>query len=149
MKRGLFFAFLFIMIGTGEWYSHVDSLGWISKLNLPEIAIHGRFIPVFWYCMYALLGISFGIMLDQTNLNDKAVMFFIIALILIFVYNPVFFEFRKPVWAFYVLLAADASYVMTILTCRSRKIACLLAPYLLWLAYSTYVNYYIITHNRF
>lgn len=137
------------MVGMGEWASHSEVMSWVDYLNLPPYAIKSRFFPFFWGVMYVMVGIAFGVMLDQKELNEKGLMFFILMLIMSFVYSPVLFEFKKPILAFYILVFIAISLALTIITSHRHKIMYLLVPYVLWIAHLLFVHYYLITHNRF
>lgn len=121
-----------------EWYPSLVK----SSLTPPAIVF-----VVAWGVLYLLIGVSAGTMLVR---GDMGVMrLWLLQLLLNFLWSVCFFALRSPFMGLLVILALDVAVLAYILYAAPRRpiAAWLLAPYMLWLIFATYLNGYTYIFN--
>ena len=121
-----------------------------SSLKQPSFAPPGAVFPVVWTILYALMGISFGI-LKSNSLNTKEVesisylQLFVNALWSIF-----FFVFKWRLFSFiWIILLAVLIIIMIKRFYEQNKLAGLLQlPYLIWVIFASFLNLSVYLLNR-
>ena len=75
--------------------------------------------------------------------------YFALQIIINLLWTTVFFTYRKIIIAFIMLLVILGLTVLSFIEFYkiSKTASYLLIPYILWLAFASYLNYYIITNN--
>lgn len=124
-----------------EWYPSLSK----SPLTPPSIVF-----PIAWSILYVLIGIAFGAV---WNLGAKRRKYLLIGwgvqFVLNFLWSVSFFYGRSPRAGMLVILALCISVIsFTLKAYRDSRIAfwCFI-PYLLWVAFATYLNLYICLYN--
>jgi len=118
---------------------------WYSQLQRPPgTPPDGAFGPV-WFVIYCLIGISLALIWDADNPAGKkkpALSWFTVQMVFNLCWTPAFFGFQQPGWALVIIIGLLVSIGGTIRSfCQiNRTAAALLTPYLLWVAYATYLN---------
>lgn len=99
------------------------------------------FGPV-WTVLYLLMGYAASLIGGV----EKIPVIFWLQLALNLIWSPVFFKYKNPKLAFKVILALWVSIVLTIVEFyRLNPFAAkLLLPYLAWVTYATYLNYFVV-----
>ena len=113
-----------------------------EMLNQPFLAPPGWLFPVVWTILYALMGVSYGI-LKTNNLADLEVNFiYYLQLGVNALWSIIFFVFRWRLFAFiWILLLAILVISMINIFYKKNKVAGLLQiPYILWIAFASYLN---------
>ena len=121
-----------------------------EMLNRPFLAPPGWLFPVVWTILYALMGVSYGI-LKTNNLADLEVNFiYYLQLGVNALWSIIFFVFRWRLFAFiWILLLAILVISMINIFYKKNKVAGLLQiPYILWIAFASYLNLSIYLLNR-
>ena len=121
-----------------------------NSLIQPPLAPSSILFPIVWSILYVLMGVSYGI-LDTNSLVDENInsiyywQLFVNALWSIF-----FFVLKWRFFAFlWILLLLVLLIIMIIRFYNKNKVAGLLQiPYLLWVAFATYLNFSIYLLNR-
>ncbi len=87
---------------------------------------------------------------DKTTDKRTAVSVFACQLLLNVAWSAAFFGLRSPVGAFFVIFLLLAAIIATIYAFSriSAKSALLLIPYLAWVCFAGYLNYYLWMLNR-
>lgn len=132
-------------------------VGWIisgfidyKSLVQPPLAPPSILFPIMWSILYILMGVSYGI-LDANSLVDSSInsiyywQLFVNALwsIFFFVLKWRFFSF---LW---ILLLLVLVIVMTIRFYKKNKVSGFLQiPYILWVSFATYLNFFIYLLNK-
>ena len=120
------------------------NLIWYETLNKPPFTPQSEVFAPAWTILYILIFLSLVIFLAKHTNNNKTagVVLFIIQLVLNFLWSPVFFYWQNISLGFAVVLLLDIFVIGTIIAFYnvSRISALLLAPYLLWLIFATYLN---------
>lgn len=117
----------------------------IKPFDLPAIVF-----PIVWSILYLLMGISLYL-IEESNSKDtkSAVMLYYVQLVVNSLWTPIFFYFKWFLFAFIWLV------FLILLVCillykfyDIKKIAAYLnIPYLLWLLFASYLNFYIYYFN--
>ncbi|HAJ97751.1 MAG TPA: tryptophan-rich sensory protein [Ruminococcus sp.] len=114
-----------------------------SSLNQPPFAPPAWLFPVAWGILYALMGIS-AFLIDESghDLKQKALVIYWVQLFVNFLWSPVFFGFKSLTGAVVVIvLLLMAVSVMILTFWKIRKSSAYLnIPYILWVAYATYLT---------
>jgi tryptophan-rich sensory protein len=126
-----------------EWYPHLQKPSWT-----PPSAAFG---PV-WTVLYLLMGVSAWLIWRDSvgSARRKALLIFMIQLVLNGTWSFLFFGLRSPGWAALEIVLLWSSIVATMLAFAriSRLAAGLLLPYLLWVSYAAALNVAIWNLNR-
>lgn len=122
-----------------EWYPTLVK----SPLTPPAVAF-----PIAWSVIYLLMGISLGCMVSRGDMS--LVGLWGLQLFVNFMWCVLFFAFRNPLLGLLDILLLDVLVFVYIIYAagRSRPAAWLFAPYMLWLLFATYLNGYVLVHNR-
>ncbi|MBR3884197.1 MAG: tryptophan-rich sensory protein [Bacteroidaceae bacterium] len=154
MKRSvsvLLWVLVCFAIGAVASYMQSDALvEWYPYLNNSSLTPPAWVFPVAWSVLYLLMGISVGLLWGVRSIYSTILyLLFGMQLVLNFLWSVFFFYFRSPVLGIidlvmldiFVLLYFVGAYVV------KRASALLVIPYLLWLAFATYLNLYIAIYN--
>lgn len=107
---------------------------WYEELKKSPYTPDGKIFGIVWFILYLLIGWGFG----QNN-PEWLILNFIMSLMWLIVYNG-----KKNITAgFWILLAMG----LTMVTYLQKTGQYLLLPYLIWLLFATYLNYYIMDNN--
>ncbi len=119
---------------------------WYAGLNKPLFTPpNWAFAPI-WLTLYSLMGVALYInwreKTDQAKFN---VQLFFVHLLLNFLWTPVFFGAKDIFLALEIIIALWAIIVVMIdnFWNVNRTSALILFPYLLWVTYAAFLNYFI------
>lgn len=132
---------LFTKHGLLYWYPHLVK----SSLTPPNIIF-----PLTWTLLYLLMGFSLYLIWSNPYNNKKpALYFFALQLFFNFAWSYIFFYLEKPGFALIDIVFLWVAILITmILFFRLSKLAgILLAPYLIWVSFAFYLNYFIWMNN--
>jgi len=125
-----------------NWYDNLKK----SKYSPPD-----KIFGIVWPILYVLMSISFFLIFNDKKCHPycNPLNYFLIQLILNLSWTTIFFKMKKTKIAFFTIIIM---LILTIITYfkfnKINKFASyLLIPYILWLAFASYLNYYIITNN--
>jgi benzodiazapine receptor len=127
--------------GFRSWYDGLKKAPW----NPPSWV----FGPV-WTALYLLMGYASYRVLDSSlPLRWTALAFFWTQLAVNCLWSPIFFGFRKPKLALYVMVVLWCLIITTLalFSFVDGLAAGLLGPYLLWVSYALSLNVYIVNNN--
>lgn len=127
---------------------------WYATLAKPALSPPNWLFGPVWTALYLLMGTaSFlvwraGALRKDVRVRDALAMYGA-QLALNAAWSAVFFGLRSPGTAFAVIAALWAAILATIVVFRriSRTAALLLLPYILWVTFAAYLNYWIWVHN--
>jgi translocator protein len=98
-----------------------------------------------WTALYVLMGIALAMVASARGAPGRglAIAVFVVQLALNLAWSPLFFREHQVTWAFYLLIALDLMVIVTIaVSARVRPLAAwLLAPYLVWVLFATFLNW--------
>lgn len=121
-----------------------------SFLIQPPLAPPSILFPIVWSILYVLIGVSYGI-LESNSLVDSNINFiYYLQLFVNALWSIFFFVLKWRFFAFlWILLLLVLVIIMIIRFYRKNKISGLLQiPYLLWVAFATYLNFAIWLLNK-
>lgn len=121
-----------------EWYPTLVR----SPLSPPNVLF-----PIVWTVLYLLMGVSLGECFRTGNM--RAVVPWVLQLATNLLWSFVFFWLRDPLLgvATIILLIVLTLWYMSSAGRTSSWAAWLMMPYLLWLLFATYLNWYVYAHN--
>lgn len=121
-----------------------------NSLKQPPLAPPSIAFPIVWSILYILMGVSYGI-LETNSLIDSDINFiYYFQLFVNALWSIFFFVFKLRLFSFlWILLLLVLVIIMVIKFYRKNKTAGLSQiPYLLWVAFATYLNLGIFSLNR-
>ncbi len=127
--------------------------GWYETLTPPPgTPPNGIFGPV-WTLLYLAMGTAVALVWHQASAGPAkrhALILFAVQFALNLAWTPVFFGAHRIPLALAVIVTLLAAIAMTIrrFLPLHRAAAALLVPYLLWVAYATYLNAGFLVLNR-
>ncbi len=115
-----------------------------QDLVQPPFAPPGWLFPVAWAILYAFMGIAAALVyLNRNNALRRwqGLWLYATQLLVNFSWSIVFFRFQAFGWAVAVILLLDALVILTTLWfwAVSKAAGKLMVPYLIWLAYASYL----------
>ena len=125
----------------------IDS--WYLDLNKSSLTPPGYIFAIVWPILYILMSISVWIIWNKEKEIKFPIQLYIIQLILNFAWSPLFFKYHLINESqILLLLIWMLVFIMIILFYSIDKTAgLLLIPYLIWLSFAFYLNYYIVKNN--
>ncbi|MGI6201672.1 MAG: TspO/MBR family protein [Christensenellales bacterium] len=148
---------LAVSIGVAELTGLVSALlggnssAYYAQLVRPPLSPPSWLFPVAWTLLYVLLGVAaYRVYRAEPSAGRRrALGLYALQLGVNFLWNPAFFGLHNPALGLAVILVLDLFVVLTIARFArvDRCAAWLLAPYLLWLLYATYLNIGIVLLN--
>ena len=124
---------------------------WYSTLNRSTLTPPNYLFPIAWTILYGIIGVS-GYLIWRESAFSKLTFIkrlYIIQLILNWIWTPLFFRYHLTGLAFLVLIAMDLLVGTLIFLAYSkiRRVSLLMLPYLLWILFASYLNFYIWLYN--
>jgi len=123
-----------------KWYKNLKK----SPLTPPDYVF-----GIVWPILYFLLLIYFILALQEEN--KMPLVYFMIQLILNLLWTTVFFRKRNLNLAMYMLIAILFFTILSGLEMYYKNnnilLPLLLVPYIIWLSFAGYLNFYIIYNN--
>lgn len=123
---------------------------WYLSLNKSPLTPPGYVFGIVWSILYAMIGIS-GWFVWQSRSADviSVKMLYITQLLLNWSWTPLFFSYHLVgsalVCILFIALMVGLIIMKTYTTLRI--VSFLFVPYLLWLLFATYLNFYIWQYN--
>lgn len=152
-----FYNFLYsliLVLATAAICSYFNRIGmrnFYSELNLSVLTPPNVVFPIVWTLLYALLVITFDIVLNHTDMTKirPAAQVFTLNLFLQVLWTFVFFYYAYFLVGFAVLVLLDfvTAVMMKIFYDINKRAGLLLIPYLLWLLFATYLNWAVVNLN--
>lgn len=137
------------LVGFAGSFAVTSSVNtWYATLAKPSLAPPNWVFAPVWTTLFALMGIAAGLVWSRGFSRKgvkRALGVFALQLALNAFWSPLFFGLRLPGWAFVDIVCLLITVVVTIVLCArvSKLAAWLLAPYLLWVSFASYVNFMI------
>lgn len=154
MKRVLGFlipiSICFLVGFTASIFQSESIHSWYPYLNRPLLTPPNVVFPIAWGFLYLCMGISIGFFINSKR-GDRFffIGLFVLQLVLNFTWSLLFFYFRNPMAGFINILVLF--FVIVFYTIRSygaiRLSSFLFFPYVLWVGYASYLNFFILLNN--
>jgi benzodiazapine receptor len=153
IRRGLVCVPVVLLLGilSGSLSGSGADEPWFAALSKPAAFPPPATFGLVWSLLYVLMGLALAIVLSATGARGRglAVTVFAVQLALNLAWSPLFFGLHRMSAALVDILLLDAAVAVTIyLFARIRPSAgLLLAPYLIWILFATYLNWAILQEN--
>lgn len=157
MKLRKFVSLVFWMVGliTIGWLigslSRAEVETWYVALHRSSLTPPNYIFPIAWTILYALIGAAgWVIWQEKDQVKNRAIKCFYVAqLLLNWSWSPLFFRYHFIELALFVLLAINilVSLIIWQSLPKTKSVAFLMTPYLLWSLFATYLNFFIYWHN--
>lgn len=131
-----------------------ENMSIYSEIKVPPLAPPTILFPIVWTVLYVLMGVSSAIVYNKRYEMPEAVKnalnVYKISLFFNFSWSIIFFNAREFVAALVCIIFLLISIIKTITAYRkiSTLAAYLQIPYLVWVAFATYLNAAIVVLNR-
>lgn len=148
----LLWLFVPLLVGILSSVLTIDMMSAFEVLNKPSLSPPAYIFPIAWSVLYSLMGVS-ALLVYRENTNSiyksYGLMFNIIQLILNFFWSIIFFNYRNYelalIWLVMLWLCVLA---MIVYYRKVNKLSFALnIPYLMWLTFAAYLNYFILLNN--
>lgn len=140
-------AILFLGFLSGQVAGSGFGNRWFDALEKPALMPQGWVFGVAWTILYILMGLAVAIVLHARGAKGRslAIAAFLVQLLVNLAWSPLFFRAHQVDAALALLLLLFLLVAVTIwLFWRIRRFAgVLLLPYLVWLAFASYLAYEI------
>lgn len=119
-------------------------------LQKPPLAPPDWLFPIVWTILYALMGVSYGILQSKGKLDEESKRIYWIQLGINMLWSIIFFVFRLRFIAFLwiILLVLAIIQMIRVFTKRDSLAAKLQIPYLIWTLFASYLNLGTYLLNR-
>lgn len=121
-----------------------------NSLIQPSWAPPSFLFPIVWTILYALMGVSYGILKSNSLLDSKASTLYYIQLFINALWSIFFFVFKWRLFSFvWILLLIIFVYLMIKDFYSKNKVAGLIQlPYLLWIIFASFLNLAVYILNK-
>ncbi len=135
-------------IGSVFTYQNIPT--WYQTLNKPAFSPPNWIFAPVWTLLYILMGISLYIIWEKGFKENKLpIILFLSQLILNAKWSFLFFGMRSPLYGLIGIIFLWAFILATIISFYkiSKTAALLLIPYILWVSFASFLNFYILILN--
>lgn len=145
----------FILLGllSGQLSGSGADNPWFEALVKPTIYPPPATFGLVWTILYALMGFALASVASARGARGRlaAVIAFFVQFVLNLAWSPVFFGGHLITGGLILIAVLDVAVVITILLFwRVRQVAAmLLLPYLVWIAFATFLNWQFLEENPF
>lgn len=121
-----------------------------NMLQKPPFAPLGAVFPIVWTILYILMGVSFGILKNNNQVDEDIDRIYYIQLAINALWSIIFFTLKLRLFAFvWIILLAIAVVIMIDKFYTKNKVAGFLQiPYILWVLFAAYLNFGFYIMNR-
>lgn len=121
-----------------------------NSLIQPSWAPPSFLFPIVWTILYALMGVSYGILKSNSLLDSKASTLYYVQLFVNALWSIFFFVFKWRLFSFvWILLLIVFVYLMIKDFYSKNKVAGLIQlPYLLWIIFASFLNLAVYLLNK-
>ncbi|WP_110309580.1 TspO/MBR family protein [Dysgonomonas alginatilytica] len=123
---------------------------WYPYLNKPDLTPPNIVFPIAWSILYIFMGVSVGLILNSNSRKKRYfVKIFLLQLFLNFTWSISFFYFQSPVAGLLNIVLLEIViiyYALSVYPIR-RTSSFLFVPYILWVSFASYLNFYILLYN--
>ncbi len=154
MKKKLWIAVaIAVCFGVGytaRLFQEESLVTWYPLLDKPSVIPPNSVFPIAWGVIYVCMGVSVGLLQPLVGWRKgELLVLFVMQLVLNFLWSFTFFYMQNPLLGLINIVAlAWVVVVYMIKSYRVSKVSSwLFVPYVLWLAFATYLNAYIYIAN--
>lgn len=137
-------------IGGLSAFFTMNSMDIYQNINRPNLAPPGYIFPIVWTILYVLMGIS-SYLIHRSNHKNKetALIIYYFQLLINFSWPIFFFNYQNFLLALAILFILNILVIILIKVTYSinHLASYLLIPYLIWILFALYLNFWIFIHN--
>ena len=137
-------------IGGLSAFFTMNSMDIYQNINRPKLAPPGYIFPIVWTILYVLMGIS-SYLIHRSNHKNKetALIIYYFQLLINFSWPIFFFNYQNFLLALAILFILNILVIVLIKVSYSinHLASYLLIPYLIWILFALYLNFWIFIHN--
>ena len=137
-------------IGGLSAFFTINSMDIYQNINRPKLAPPGYIFPIVWTILYVLMGIS-SYLIHRSNHKNKetALIIYYFQLLINFSWPIFFFNYQNFLLALAILFILNILVIILIKVTYSinHLASYLLIPYLIWILFALYLNFWIFIHN--
>lgn len=129
----------------------MENKQWYKNLKRSRLSPPSYVFGIVWPILYTLMFISLIILWTNKKCYPycEPITYFMFQLFFNITWTNLFFNLKKPLWAFVDLCI---TLIFTLITYKkmmkfSKTAAYLLVPYILWLSFAFYLNAFIVVNN--
>ena len=154
-KDYIFLAlWIFTFVGIGAligFWSKTEVNLWYTTLHRSALTPPNFVFPIAWTIFYTFIAIS-GWSIWRSLPSSKLLLIkclYLAQLLLNWSWTPLFFNYNLIGYALICLALTDVIVAVLIYVSyqKNRLVSLLMVPYLLWLLFATYLNFYIWVYN--
>jgi tryptophan-rich sensory protein len=123
---------------------------WYPMLEKSSFTPPDYIFPIVWSVLYVLIGISAGLLYNVHSISKRALLIlFAVQLLFNVSWSFFFFSMQSPILGFanlLILIALGVAYFIGTLWIK-RPAAMFFLPYLAWILFAAYLNFYIVVYN--
>lgn len=144
------FALLAIgsMIGS---FTKPEISNWYSTLNRTTLTPPNHVFPIAWTILYTIIGICGWLIWRVPSFPKLKALktLYLFQLMLNWSWTPLFFHYHLTGISLIILGGMDilVGTLIWLTYPKIRSISLLMTPYLLWILFASYLNFYIWQHN--
>ena len=124
---------------------------WYSTLNRSILTPPNYVFPVAWTILYGIIGACGWLIWHKFSSPKLSIIktLYVTQLILNWSWTPLFFHYHLTGLSFVVLVVMDSLVGLLIYFTypKMRSVSLLMLPYLSWILFATYLNFYIWWYN--
>ncbi|MBR4723340.1 MAG: tryptophan-rich sensory protein [Clostridia bacterium] len=131
-----------LAVGGLSAYFTKNSMADFEALVKPPLSPPGFLFPIVWAILFTLMGISAGMVYKSSG---SVPFIYRLSLIVNFFWSIIFFNMEAYLFAFIWLLLLLVLIILTIIEYSkiNKTAAYLQIPYLVWVAFAGYLNFFI------
>lgn len=154
VKPYLLFCAASLLTGGLSALLTAKNMSLYDSVNKPLLSPPGAVFPIVWTILYILMGISAARIYQRRSLNPAAAKMglqtFAVSLVFNLFWSIFFFNARAYLFSFLWLAVLWALVLLTIVFYKKidRPSGNLQLPYLIWLTFAGYLNFFIYLLNR-
>lgn len=124
---------------------------WYSALHRSPLTPPNYVFPVAWTILYGIIGACGGLIWREPSFRELSVIktLYVTQLILNWSWTPLFFHYHLTGLSLVILVVMDI--LVCALIClayrKMKAVSLLMIPYLSWIIFATYLNFYIWQYN--
>ncbi len=124
---------------------------WYSPLNRSILTPPNYVFPVAWTILYGIIGACGWLIWREPSFPEIRIIktLYVAQLILNWIWTPLFFHYHLTELSLVVLGAMDilVSMIIGLAYQKMSSVSLLMLPYLLWILFASYLNFYIWQYN--
>jgi benzodiazapine receptor len=148
---GLWILVLIMVGGVIGFVTKSEVNTWYSGLNRAPLTPPNYIFPITWTLLYGLIGACGWLLWVRMPLLNAQLLkiLYVTQLILNWSWTPLFFRYHLTGVALLVLGMMDVlvSIIIYLAYPKLKAMSLMMLPYLLWIVFATYLNFYIWWHN--